>query len=118
MGDQLLKRIAQRFEKNRRKSDTFARIGGDEFILMALNVANDSDLRTLTKKYMSLFNQPLTINHNKIKIKASIGVAVFPENGSDSKTLIKMADKAMYQAKKNGKNSCCFYRKNSSFTPL
>lgn len=85
---------------------------------MALNVGNDNDLRTLTKKYISLFNKPLTINHSRIKIKASIGVAVFPENGSDSKILIKMADKAMYQAKKNGKNNCCFYRKNSSFTLL
>ena len=118
VGDQLLKGIAQRFEKNRRKSDTFARIGGDEFILMALNITNDSDLRILSKKYMSFFNQPFLINHNKIKIQASIGVAVFPEFGSDSKTLMKMADKAMYQAKKNGKNNCCFYRKNSTFPSL
>jgi len=108
VGDQLLKGIAQRFEKNRRKSDTFARIGGDEFILMALNVTNDTKLQLLTEKYKALFLNPVFIQNKKLKITASIGIAVFPIDGTDSKTLIKMADHAMYHSKKSGKNSCCF----------
>ncbi len=118
VGDQLLKKIAERFEKNRRKSDTFARIGGDEFILIALNVKNDIDLQKLSKKYGSMFIMPFNINNQELKIGASIGVAVFPQDGTDSKTLTLSADKAMYHAKKAGKNKSCFYSKKMSTTFL
>jgi len=112
-GDRFLRKIAARIERKRRKSDTFARIGGDEFILIALNIEKMEDLEKLTQKYLQLFAKPFMIDNKKLSVGASIGVSIFPTDGKDSKILIEKADKAMYRAKKEGKNQVCFYSLDS-----
>ncbi len=109
IGDEALKQIAKNIEKNRRKSDTFARIGGDEFLLIVLNTDKNNTLKRLSKKYLNLFSKPLLIKGKEMKVSLSMGVAIYPQDGIDSHTLVKRADQAMYIAKKRGKNNCCFF---------
>ena len=109
IGDESLKQIAARIEKKRRKSDTFARIGGDEFILIALTAKDKNHLIRLSEKYLNLFSKPLLMKGIELKVSLSMGIALYPQDGKDSLTLINKADQAMYYAKRRGKNTCCFF---------
>jgi len=108
IGDQLLKGVANRLLKMFRKGDTIARWGGDEFILLLPEIRQAEVAKNVAERILHSFNKPFEFEGLKIEITASIGVALFSDDGPDADTLIKNADIAMYHAKDAGRN--CFHQ--------
>jgi len=104
IGDQLLVEVSKRLVNSVRKSDLFARIGGDEFIIMIENIEDIETVNVVAEKVLTSFNRPYKLNNQDVFITASIGVAIYPSDGDNAETLIKNADIAMYKAKENGRN--------------
>jgi diguanylate cyclase (GGDEF)-like protein len=88
-----------------RASDTIARMGGDEFLLLLPEIARKNDITTIAQKILGAVRKPFAINHHEIMITTSIGVAIFPDDGNDAEALLKSADIAMYRAKERGRNN-------------
>jgi len=110
IGDEVLVQVATRLQNCIRKSDTLARLGGDEFIII-IDEIKDEDLAIhLAQKLIQSMTKPLCINKQDIYITNSVGVSIFPEDGSNATTLLKNADAAMYKAKDDGKNTYQFYK--------
>ena len=103
-GDYLLKEVSNGLSKRIRKTDTVARFGGDEFIILLNNIDNHNDISKIADSIMRLFSKPFIINGQEFFITASGGIATYPIDGEDSESLVKNADTAMYEAKDNGKN--------------
>jgi diguanylate cyclase (GGDEF)-like protein len=110
IGDLLLKEVAHRLHNCVRESDTVSRIGGDEFVVLLPNVDAAEDAMHVAEKILYSLNLPFELAGNHINISASLGVAIYPEHGSDEKALTKNADSAMYNAKNNGRNNVCLYQ--------
>ncbi|MBI5922242.1 MAG: diguanylate cyclase [Betaproteobacteria bacterium] len=105
IGDLLLKEVANRLQEClRRESDTVGRLGGDEFVVILPEIEAAKDALNVADKILHTLNQPFDIAGHDIHISASIGIALFPEHGSDEKLLLKSADAAMYRAKEGGRN--------------
>jgi len=104
MGDKLLIESTQRIEKCLRKVDTLSRIGGDEFVILLLDLNADDEFIGSVERILNTLQQPFIIDKNTISISASIGVTLFPQNNNDSDILLRHADQAMYTAKQRGKN--------------
>ncbi|HEX8593432.1 MAG TPA: diguanylate cyclase [Pseudomonas sp.] len=104
VGDQLLQEVARRLTQCVRESDTVARIGGDEFIVLLDRINKNDDAHIVASKILATLNEPISLGGIHWTIMPSIGVAHFPEDGADPAQLFKYADEAMYQAKKNGGN--------------
>ncbi|HJW54599.1 MAG TPA: CHASE domain-containing protein [Burkholderiaceae bacterium] len=102
-GDLLLKEVAKRLRENMRESDTASRLGGDEFVVLLLDIESPQDVMLVATKILQHINDPYEIAGHTFNISASIGAALYPDHGSDSKTLMKSADMAMYQAKDKGR---------------
>ncbi len=109
-GDKLLKLVGKRLIKGMRKSDTVARMGGDEFLLLLPELSRVEAMIKIVQKILDSLRGPFLMNGHKIYITASIGVSVFPKDGSVPNTLIKKADMAMYRVKEQGRNNYCFYQ--------
>jgi len=106
IGDQLLQGVAKRFSKLLRKTDTICRLGGDEFIILLPRLAQSRENTVdVALKILNSFNEPFLIKDNKIYVNTSIGIAFYPDDGEKEEDLIKSADKAMYEAKKEGPNN-------------
>lgn len=99
-GDLLLKEVASRVSASLRKSDTVARIGGDEFVVLLPSIAEEGDARTVAETILSCLNTPFEIRNHTFEIAGSFGIAVYPTDGTDEAALLQHADQAMYQAKK------------------
>jgi diguanylate cyclase (GGDEF)-like protein/PAS domain S-box-containing protein len=108
VGDRILKLVAQRLLKTVRKADTVARIGGDEFLIIQTEVDDKTAVAHVANKIIQQLTIPFLLDKNEIKIGASIGIAMYPEDGDTSKELIKKADKAMYRTKTLGKRGYTF----------
>lgn len=100
-GDQLLARIGERLMAILRRSDTVARWGGDEFVVLLPDVNAAADALNVTNKITAAFKTPFVIDGREILVSPSVGAALYPDDGEDPDTLIKSADAAMYQAKGN-----------------
>ncbi len=109
IGDKLLIEVSKRLSAQIRASDTLARIGGDEFYLLIENSPEPYDLIPMIEKLLDVFKEPFICSGHTIAISASIGVSLYPDNGTDSVTLIKNADLAMYSAKEHGRNRYEFF---------
>ena len=109
IGDLLLKEVALRIQSCLRDSDTAARIGGDEFVVLLPAVESEKDASMVGEKVLFAMNQPFELGENTVSISASIGVAVYPDHGAEEEILVKSADIAMYHAKKNGRNNVKMY---------
>jgi len=109
--DQLLKEVGKRTGDLLRKSDTIARMGGDEFLLLLPEISQVEDAIKIARKIINAFKNSFLIDHHKVHITPSIGIVIYPEDGEDSETLIKNADIAMYQVKEKGRNNYQFYKK-------
>lgn len=101
MGDELLLEVGRRLSDNLRKSDTVARIGGDEFALILRNV-DKASAKSLTEKLLQALELPIEIRTHKLCITGSAGIALFPEHGNSVEVLMQKADVAMYAAKRSG----------------
>jgi diguanylate cyclase (GGDEF)-like protein/PAS domain S-box-containing protein len=109
-GDLLLKEAAKRLLECVRESDTVSRIGGDEFLVLLPVTEEKQDALVVAEKILLAFNKPFEIEGQNLQISSSIGIAFYPEHGSDEKLLIEAADSAMYQAKKSGRNNVQVFR--------
>jgi diguanylate cyclase (GGDEF)-like protein len=105
VGDLVLKEIAQRLLASVRESDTIARIGGDEFVVLLPSIESRQDASTVAEKIRAALALPFLASGHTINIGCSVGIAVYPEHGADEISLMKNADVAMYQAKQNGRNN-------------
>ena len=110
VGDKLLQQVAIRIVASLRRSDTVGRIGGDEFVVLLSQVGHAEDAVFIARKILSSLAEPYLIDQKQLQINASIGVSTYPDDGTDSETLIHRADTAMYEAKKLGRNNCQFFR--------
>lgn len=111
VGDELLKVVAGRLQACVRAMDTVCRQGGDEFIIVLSEISQPGDAGIVANKIINAINEPVTLNENDLRITISIGIAVYPVNGTDdAKELMKKADIAMYEGKKNGRNRFAFYQ--------
>ena len=113
VGDKLLVEVAKGLkEVVKRESDTVARIGGDEFLILLTDVSDNNNVEIVIRKIYEKFSNPLSLDPFtvELKINISIGVSIFPDHGKDSDTLISNADTAMYIVKKkSGKNNFHFF---------
>jgi diguanylate cyclase (GGDEF)-like protein len=100
-GDRLLKHVAMRLRAVGRGSDTLSRLGGDEFAILLPVIKENSDVVVVLKKIQNAFQTPFMLDGLKLEVQASIGVAVFPDHGTDVDTIMQRADVAMYAAKQN-----------------
>lgn len=108
-GDVVLQQVAERLSSGMREYDTVARFGGDEFVLVMSPVEDGDQVAAVAEKIIGLFKAPLRIEGQDIFVSASIGISLFPADGRESKTLLKHADAAMYEAKKSGRNQFHFF---------
>lgn len=104
-GDQVLKEAARRLLGVFRASDTVSRLGGDEFLVVINSVREQSDALGAAEKALEVMGKEMVIEGKSIRVTPSIGLAIYPEDGTDLEALIKNADSAMYKAKQLGKNS-------------
>ena len=100
IGDRLLQQVARRLRDVVRESDTVARVGGDEFVVVLRHVHDDAGIRAVVEKMRSAIAQPFEIGGHTIGITTSLGVATYPEHGQDDETLLHHADAAMYEDKR------------------
>lgn len=98
-GDQVLKEVAARLSNAIRNSDTLARFGGDEFIILLENISDKNIAATMTKTITKALKQDFIIENKIVDLSCSVGVAIFPDDGNTADTLITTADKGMYQSK-------------------
>lgn len=110
VGDLILKEAAQRIQSCLRESDTVARIGGDEFVVLLPTIETAQDALGVAEKIRASLNQPFRHANHSLSISSSTGIAIYPEHSSDDKQLFKMADIAMYHAKTSGRDNVKIYR--------
>ena len=108
-GDRLLTQVAANFKGIVRQTDSVARIGGDEFIVLITDIDGETSLISKIESLLNEASRPLEFEGHNITVGASIGIALYPEHGADAETLLHHADQAMYQAKKQGKNTFRFF---------
>ncbi|EWH10321.1 PAS/PAC sensors-containing diguanylate cyclase/phosphodiesterase [Catenovulum agarivorans DS-2] len=110
IGDVLLQQVAKKLKKGLRGSDTVARLGGDEFAVILNDCQDENAIRHTAEKIIELINKPVKLADRELFVTTSIGIAVYPQDGTDSQALLKNADVAMYRAKSSGRNTYMFYR--------
>lgn len=108
-GDELLKHISENISRQLRRSDKLNRIAGDEFLLLLPDVADTKDLEPVLKKIAQAASIPMIFEDTAIVSTISMGIALAPDHGTDFRTLFKLADQALYDAKAAGKNQFCFF---------
>jgi diguanylate cyclase (GGDEF)-like protein len=109
VGDELIVEVAQRMKEALREGDTLARIGGDEFIAVMVDLENIEDSEPVLKRLLKAAADPVTLGDAVIQISASIGVSLYPQDHVDADLLMRHADQAMYVAKQAGKNRYHFF---------
>lgn len=115
VGDELLTAIARRLRARLREADTLARLGGDEFVLLIENLAAPEDAAHVAQTLLDLMREPFRLAQDRdMYIGASIGISVYPEDGSSVTELIQHSDVAMYQAKEAGRGAFRFYTESMS----
>ncbi|MFO1465483.1 MAG: EAL domain-containing protein [Steroidobacteraceae bacterium] len=109
VGDELLKCMAQRIRSCVREVDTLARLGGDEFVLLLADTQGSIPVRAIMQRILKAVAEPWSTPQGEHRMSCSIGVALYPEDGSDAQTLLRHADSAMYRAKDQGRNNFQFF---------
>src|SRR5208282_827105 len=112
LGDLLLQEVAERLRKGARELDTVARLGGDEFLIVLTSVKEVSDAAVGAERIVKGMTDGFVVEGHPLSISCSLGISVFPEHGTNSETLIKNADAAMYCAKESGRNTFRFFTEN------
>ncbi|MFN2355372.1 MAG: diguanylate cyclase domain-containing protein [Desulfopila sp.] len=113
-GDQLLAAVARRLETCVRRSDTVARVGGDEFTVILTQVAGAAEAEMVAAHIVEALAAPFSLGERRFTLGVSIGISLCPANGDDADSLVKQADTAMYRVKEVSKNSYGFYMEESA----
>lgn len=104
-GDRLLIEVAHRMRQSLREEDTVSRVGGDEFVVLLADVTSGEDAIRIAEKVANAIKRPLSIDQNEYQLTVSIGISLFPSDGSGLDTLLATADRAMYRAKESGRDA-------------
>jgi len=113
VGDMLLCELAERFSACVRATDTVARMGGDEFIILLPDLHVPAEAERIAAKIVAAASTPMSIDEMQVAVTVSIGLVTYPEEGSDVESLLRCADEAMYTAKEEGKNRSRVYRRKT-----
>jgi diguanylate cyclase (GGDEF)-like protein len=108
-GDKVLQQIGTTLQYVVRESDTVARIGGDEFVILLNNLGDQRNATLVAEKILQSFSVPIIIQEKEIYLSWSIGISIFPTDGQNAQFLLQAANAAMYHAKEEGKNRFSFY---------
>lgn len=108
-GDRLLIDSAHRLRQKLRQGDTIGRLGGDEFIVLLADVKSPDKLMVITETLLDEFRRPFRLDDRELVLTASIGIALYPQDGQDASTLLRHADSAMFHAKDQGRNNYAFF---------
>ncbi|RUO30277.1 diguanylate cyclase domain-containing protein [Aliidiomarina soli] len=122
IGDELLKQVASRLRKNLRKQDILCRFGGDEFVVVLTEQQSAQQSTQVAEKLVKLIVEPYQLKDSRghggtAEVSVSIGVAMYPQHGDDAATLMRRADKAMYEVKSQGKNGVMLVTGNGDARP-
>ena len=109
VGDQLLKVVAERMQDSVRSVDTVSRVGGDEFVVLLSEIETAEDAARVAEKLIYTLSQPYDIEEHELLLTASIGICIYPDNGTEPGILLRNADASMYTAKEAGRNRYQFY---------
>ncbi len=108
VGDELLVQLAERLKTSVRNSDTIVRFGGDEFVLLLTGLHEGKEAAFIAEKILNLLKEPFILSVTTTCVSCSIGIALYPEDGTNETDLLKVADSLMYQVKARGKNNYIF----------
>lgn len=114
VGDEVLKYIAGIMKSILRKDDTLCRYGGDEFVILIEELKGFESLETVLSKIRTLSNQSFSINGIELTVGISIGAAIYPNDAQSPEAILSAADQAMYNAKKQGKNTIAFFQRHEA----
>jgi len=109
IGDELLKNTAQRINRSLRQGDTAARFGGDEFAVLLPDITGIIHVKKVVQRILAELSSPFSLSGTESYVSASIGIALYPEDGNSSEILLRKADNAMYKAKEKGRNTFQFF---------
>jgi diguanylate cyclase (GGDEF)-like protein len=109
-GDELLKLVAARATSALRAADYLARLGGDEFLVIIRQASDDETVQHIAEKLISALRTPYSLNLHNASVTVSIGISRFPQDARDRESLMKCADLALYEAKRNGRNRAEFFK--------
>lgn len=112
-GDILLKNVARKLETCVREGDTLARLGGDEFVILYSHIAEEKNIKTLADRAHNVFQKPFNISNKEVNITTSVGISVYPKDGEGIDELMINADKALYVAKRKGRNRYEFFKQKT-----
>jgi diguanylate cyclase (GGDEF)-like protein/PAS domain S-box-containing protein len=118
IGDELLRRVAERVGGCIRQEDTIARLGGDEFTVLLPGIAREQDAAAIAGKILDSVRLPFFIEHRELFVTTSIGVTIYPDDGADPEALVRNADTAMYRAKEQGRDNYQLYAPTMSSKAL
>lgn len=118
VGDRFLQEISQRLQTCVREEDTVARFGGDEFLILLHDIKHSNDAERVAKKILDALENPFIHEDQEIAIQASMGIALYPQDGLDINTLLRNADSALYRSKKNGRNMYQLYNQSLGNTSV
>jgi diguanylate cyclase (GGDEF)-like protein/PAS domain S-box-containing protein len=110
VGDRLLQSVALRLSECVRASDTVSRLGGDEFVILLAEISQAQDAAACADKLLQAVRLPYVLDSHELHVTASIGIGIYPGDGTDVEALLQNADSAMYEAKDRGRNNYQFYR--------
>ena len=110
IGDEVLIKASNRIASAIREEDTLARLGGDEFCILIDNIESVQDVLYIAQKIITLFHTPLMIEGHRLYPSCSIGISIYPDDGTTNEDLLKYADNAMYKAKSEGRDNFQFYK--------
>jgi len=108
-GDELLKQVAKRLTALLRSADTLARLGGDEFTVILENIREPAQATAVAEKIVCCLGESFCLGSRSVQVSTSLGIALYPADAQDSDSLLKSADRALYQAKELGRGRFCFY---------
>ncbi|HEB82183.1 MAG TPA: EAL domain-containing protein, partial [Gammaproteobacteria bacterium] len=117
-GDKLIKAVGQLISRSLRRADTIARLGGDEFAVIIEGIESPDDAISIADNLTTILEHNVRLDDQETYTSASIGIAVYPDDGKDARTLLKNADTAMYRAKEKGRHCFQFYKPEMSVNAM
>ena len=110
VGDELLKTVAKKLTSSVRENDIVSRIGGDEFIIIAVDIMSENDIIEIVEKILDIFREDIVISGNPLRLSASLGISIYPDDSINFIELMKFSDTAMYKVKEQGRDNFHFFK--------